>query len=96
MRESGHGNGSVTQPPLPRRSKLRYLEANRDRMWYADRLREGKTIGSGAIEGACKKIGTRLKLNSARWRPRRAERFGALMCLDYTDQMDAYWASRAA
>jgi len=73
-----------------------YLDANRDRMWYADRLREGKPIGSGAIEGACKKIGTRLKLNSARWRPRRAERFGALLCLEYTDQMPTYWNARAA
>lgn len=73
-----------------------YLQGNRDRMWYADRLAQGKAIGSGAIEGACKKIGTRLKLNSARWRTRRAERFGALLCLEYTDQMPAYWQSRAA
>lgn len=74
----------------------RYLQANRDRMWYADRLREGKPIGSGAIEGACKQIGTRLKLNSARWRPRRAERFGALLCLEYADQTPAYWETQAA
>jgi hypothetical protein len=73
-----------------------YLQGNRDRMWYADRLAAGKAIGSGAIEGACKKIGTRLKLNSARWRTRRAERFGALLCLEYTDQMQTYWQSRAA
>ena len=73
-----------------------YLEGNRDRMWYADRLREGKAIGSGASEGACKKVGARLKLNSARWRLQRAERFGALLCLDYTEQTHAYWASRAA
>jgi len=73
-----------------------YLQGNRDRMWYAQRLAEGKAIGSGAIEGACKKIGTRLKLNSARWRTRRAERFGALLCLEYTDQMPAYWQSPAA
>jgi hypothetical protein len=73
-----------------------YLNANRDRMWYLDRLREGKPIGSGAIEGACKKIGARLKLNSARWRPRRAQRFGALMCLDYAEQSKAYWNSQAA
>ena len=73
-----------------------YLAANRDRMWYGQRLKEGKPIGSGAIEGACKKIGTRMKLNSARWRPRRAERFGALLCLDYTDQMHAFWSSKAA
>lgn len=73
-----------------------YLTGNRDRMWYAKRLAEGKAIGSGAIEGACKKIGCRLKLNSARWRVRRAERFGALLCLEYTDQMASYWRSRAA
>ena len=78
------------------RSLRVYLEGNKDRMWYAARLKEGKPIGSGAIEGACKKIGTRLKLNSARWRPRRAERFGALLCLEYTDQADNYWASKAA
>ena len=73
-----------------------YLSGNRDRMWYAQRLAEGKAIGSGAIEGACKKIGGRLKLNSARWRTRRAERFGALLCLEYTDQLATYWRSRAA
>lgn len=73
-----------------------YLEGNKDRMWYAERLQAGKPIGSGAIEGACKKIGSRLKLNSARWRPRRAERFGALLCLEYTEQSAAYWASKAA
>lgn len=73
-----------------------YLAGNRERMWYARRLAEGKAIGSGAIEGACKKIGVRLKLNSARWRPRRAERFGALLCLEYTDQTPNYWRSRAA
>ena len=73
-----------------------YLHGNRDRMWYAQRLNEGKAIGSGAIEGACKKIGSRLKLNSARWRPRRAERFGALLCLEYTGQQKNYWAGIAA
>lgn len=72
-----------------------YLQGNQDRMWYADRLRQGKAIGSGAIEGACKKIGARLKLNSARWRIRRADRFGALLCLEYTEQTDAYWNARA-
>lgn len=73
-----------------------YLDGNRDRMWYAQRLAEGKPIGSGAIEGACKKVGARLKLNSARWRVQRAERFGALLCLDYAGQSRNYWSSRAA
>jgi hypothetical protein len=87
--------GDVSQVAAMK-SLRNYLESNSDRMWYANRLRQGKAIGSGAIEGACKKIGSRLKLNSARWRPRRAERFGALLCLEYTDQMQTYWRSRAA
>ena len=73
-----------------------YLEGNQDRMWYARRLTEGKPIGSGAIEGACKRIGARLKLNSARWRTRRAEKFGALLCLEYADQTANYWSAKAA
>jgi hypothetical protein len=73
-----------------------YLHGNQDRMWYAQRLKEGKPIGSGAIEGACKKVGARMKLNSARWRPQRAERFGALLCLEYADQSSNYWRSKAA
>ncbi|MBC7772478.1 MAG: hypothetical protein H7210_08300 [Pyrinomonadaceae bacterium] len=90
--------GATTEPPhLKALRALRvYLEGNQDRMWYADRLKEGKPIGSGAIEGACKKIGARLKLNSARWRLRRAERFGALLCLEYADQANTYWSSKAA
>jgi hypothetical protein len=78
------------------RSLRVYLEGNKDRMWHAARLQQGKPIGSGAIEGACKKIGARLKLNSARWRPRRAERFGALLCLEYAGQAHNYWSSKAA
>ena len=79
-------------------TKLRsYLSDNRDSLWYADRLRAGLPIGSGLIEGACKNApAARLKLNSARWRIRRAERIGALRCLDYSGQWEAYWLSRAA
>ena len=89
---------STTEPAhLEALNALRvYLDGNRDRMWYAQRLQEGKPIGSGAIEGACKKIGSRLKLNSARWRCQRAERFGALLCLEYADQSQSYWATKAA
>lgn len=89
----------ATEPPahVEALGALRvYLQGNQDRMWYAERLRDGKPIGSGAIEGACKKIGARMKLNSARWRPRRAERFGALLCLEYADQATRYWQSKAA
>jgi len=75
---------------------LTYLRPNRDRMWYADRLKTGQTIGSGQIEGGCKNtIGARLKLNSARWRPRRAERIGTLRCVESSNLWQAFWSNAA-
>lgn len=59
---------------------------------YRQRLAEGRSIGSGMVEGACKTaIGKRLKQTGARWRVRRLERMAALCCLHYGDQFDAYW-----
>lgn len=70
----------------------RYLQENQDSLWYATRLKQGLSIGSGLIEGACKTmVGARLKVNSARWRVRRAERVAALRCLDYGQQWEAFW-----
>lgn len=75
---------------------LTYLRPNRDRMWYADRLKEGATIGSGLIEGGCKNtIGARLKLNSARWRVRRAERIGTLRCIEASNLWPHFWQNTA-
>ncbi len=75
---------------------LTYLRPNRDRMWYADRLRDGQTIGSGIIEGGCKNtIGARLKLNSARWRLRRAERISALRCVEASNLWQTFWKTAA-
>ena len=76
---------------------LGYLTENQDSLWYRQRLERGQPIGSGLIEGGCKNaIGARLKLNNARWRVRRAERMGALRCLHYSGQWQAYWQSKAA
>jgi hypothetical protein len=74
-----------------------YLSDNRDSLWYRSRLAEGKAIGTGLVEGAGKTVlGARLKLNSARWRIRRAERMGALRCLDYSDLWEPFWEEPAA
>jgi hypothetical protein len=55
-------------------------------------LAEGRSIGSGMVEGACKTaIGLRLKQTGARWRIKRLERMAALCCLGYSDLFDAYW-----
>ncbi len=57
--------------------------------------RRGLPIGSGLIEGGGKStLARRLKINSARWRIRRAERMGAIRCLQYSDLWAAYWDSR--
>jgi hypothetical protein len=89
-------------PPTPAAAEpwgklLTYLGNNRDSLWYGPRLAAGLPIGSGLIEGACKNtLGKRLKINSARWRVRRAERMGALRCLQYSGMWEAYWESKAA
>lgn len=64
---------------------------------YRRRLAEGRSIGSGMVEGACKTaIGLRLKQTGARWRIKRLERMAALCCLWYSDLFDAYWKIAAA
>lgn len=75
--------------------KLRnYLSPHADHLHYAERLREGRSIGSGQVEGACKNlIGRRLKANAARWRVRRVNRMGGLCSLAYSDRWGQYWES---
>ncbi len=69
-----------------------YLGPHADHAPYRQRLAEGRSIGSGMVEGACKTaIGRRLKQTGARWRVRRLERMAALCCLHYGDQVEAYW-----
>lgn len=95
QRERAGETDPATQQALD--ALLGYLQDNADSLWYRQRLAEGKPIGSGQIEGCCKNvIGARLKLNAARWRIKRAERMGALRCLQYSGQTDAYWRQRAA
>jgi hypothetical protein len=76
---------------------LNYLSDNRDSLWYGQRLKEGLPIGSGLIEGGGKNtLAKRLKINSARWRVRRAERMGAIRCLQYSGMWEIYWNSKTA
>jgi hypothetical protein len=76
---------------------LGYLTDNRDSLWYGKRLQEGLPIGSGLIEGGGKTtLARRLKINSARWRIRRAERMGAIRCLQYSGLWEAYWEAKRA
>jgi len=71
-----------------------YLRAHAERLNYAERLAEGRPIGSGLIEGACKNyIGRRLKQTGARWLIPNANRMATLGSLVYADQWLDYWAA---
>jgi hypothetical protein len=73
-----------------------YLAPHADHTDYRRRLAEGRSIGSGLVEGACKTVvGRRLKQTGARWRVRRVERMASLCCVLYGDQWDAYWKKAA-
>ncbi len=73
-----------------------YLGPHEDHTPYRRRLAEGRSIGSGMVEGACKTaIGKRLKQTGARWKVRRLERMAALGCLHYGDQFESYWTQAA-
>jgi hypothetical protein len=71
-----------------------YLKTQSEHLDYPRRLAEGRAIGSGQAEGACKNmIGRRLKQTGARWRVRRVNRMAALASLIYSDLWTKYWAN---
>jgi len=69
-----------------------YLENNRERLGYRERLAQGRAIGSGQVEGACKHlIGKRLKQTWAKWKVDRLDQMAILCSLRYSDQWERYW-----
>jgi hypothetical protein len=71
-----------------------YLQSHADHLNYADRLANGRSIGSGQIEGACKNlIGRRLKQTGARWHVRRVNRMAGRRTNLYSKQWNRYWNS---
>lgn len=70
-----------------------YLGRQPEHLGYAERLCEGRSIGSGQAEGACRHmIGRRLK-NGGRWKVRRVNRMANLCATLYSDHWDSYWKS---
>jgi hypothetical protein len=71
-----------------------FLFNNRSRMNYAERLREGRAIGSGVVEGACKNlVGRRMKQTGACWRVEKAEKLMVLCGVLYSGQWKHVWKS---
>lgn len=72
-----------------------YMKNHIGRMDYRTRLGEGRSIGSGLIEGQVKTLGLRLKARGARWRERNAEHMATLVGLSHSTLWDAYWSLAA-
>jgi hypothetical protein len=69
-----------------------YLEHQQNHLNYAQRLAEGRPIGSGLVEGACKHlVGRRLKQTGARWLIPNANRMATLASLLYDKTWGHYW-----
>ncbi len=74
---------------------VNYFVAHLNRLDYRGRLANGDAIGSGAVEGAAKTLGLRLKARGARWRHKNAKAMAALVCCRHTGQWDLFWARPA-
>ncbi|MFO0809394.1 MAG: hypothetical protein U0746_12275 [Gemmataceae bacterium] len=92
---AGGAAALVAELAGPAWAELRaYFEPHGGHTDYAGRLADGRSIGSGMVEGACKQVvGRRLKQTGARWKVRRVERMAAQCAVQASDQWDAYWAA---
>jgi hypothetical protein len=71
---------------------ITYAAKYTKRMGYRARLAEGRSIGSGLVEGTIKTLGLRLKARGARWVERNVENMAALVSLSNSSNWDTYWA----
>jgi hypothetical protein len=73
--------------------KLRgYLQGQSSRLNYRERLLEGRAIGSGQVEGACKHmIGRRLKQTGAKWLVSNLNRMTVICSVRYSSHWKKYW-----
>jgi hypothetical protein len=88
--------GELNREDTPDRRKavetlVNYLSKHVVRVGYKARLAEGRSIGSGLIEGTIKTIGLRMKARGARWVERNAEHMTALVALSNSTLWDSYW-----
>jgi hypothetical protein len=71
----------------PVHEALSFLANHRERLDYARARREGRPVGSGAVEATCKSlIAVRLKRHGARWKQPSADRIIQLRALALSDR----------
>ncbi len=75
---------------------MAYIEANRERMRYADFRAQGLQIGSGVVEAGCKSVvAVRLKQAGMRWSKDGAEGILALRACILGGRYEDFWAWRS-
>lgn len=72
-----------------------YFSKHMQRLNYAERLRAGRAIGSGQVEGKAKTLGLRLKLRGARWNKCNVQPMASLICVRRSSQWESYWSMAA-
>jgi hypothetical protein len=72
-----------------------YFAAHTGRVGYAGRLASGRSIGSGAVEGLARRVGSRLKVAGRGWLERSVDPMAALACAVNTPEWDALWSPLA-
>jgi hypothetical protein len=70
---------------------INYAKNHVGRMSYRSRLSEGRSIGSGLIEGQVKTLGLRMKARGARWVERNAENMATLVGVSHSTLWETYW-----
>lgn len=71
-----------------------YFAKHSGRLNYAERLKSGRAIGSGVVEGWAKTLGLRLKTRGARWNYRNVQPIASLICVRHSSQQwESYWAN---
>lgn len=73
-----------------------YFAKHVGRLGYADRLRAGRSIGSGAVEGLARTMGRRLKGPGRGWLARHVDGMAALVAAVDTPGWDRHWSRPAA
>lgn len=75
---------------------IAYFAKHTGRLGYFGRLRSGRPIGSGAIEGLARAMGRRLKVPGRGWLVDRLEGMAALVAAADTPEWDDLWSQPAA
>jgi hypothetical protein len=72
---------------------ISYFAKHTDRVGYFGRLRSGRSIGSGAVEGLAKRMGRRLKVAGRGWDVENIDGMAALIATVDTPEWAAFWAT---